>query len=668
VTPDPVPEPPPSLPSPAPSPDPGRGQVAVGRRVGDYRLVRIVGRGGTGVVYEAEQLSLQRRVALKVLDAHLAASPAARERFRREAAAASRLRHNAIVPIHEVGESHGVHWFSMEFVKGTPLQDAMQNERLGRAGASRTAVVAELVAQLAAAVHHAHERGLVHRDIKPANVLLTPDGGVRLLDFGVAKDTLDTAVTRTGEFHGTPHYSSPEQASGVGIGPATDVFALGILLYELLARRRPFEAEHPRLVLRRIESGVFVPLRQAAPAVPRDLETICHHALAPRPSDRYATAAALAADLERFLRLEPILAVPPGVVRRSWQWLRRHRLVVLFVALVAGTVLGAPAAWALHVHTTRTAIEHERAVLRDTEAFALQGIERMLMVLSQRVDRLPAPEVGHAARLEEVVQLCASFLDLAAGDPVRCLAVATALIDCAAIHAHLGQVPAGRAACARAAALLAQAEAAGVVVAAGVRARLLLRELVLAQVAEADGGDALFASVRAHWQTRREPLPRDELLLQAETWLQRARALADRRECTADAASLLETVAHRLQPLLVEGCAEAEMLAARAGALAGRVAVQVERGEPALQRLQAAAAALARLPAEPVLAVEVALTQGAIGHVLQRLGRAAESEEALRGAIARGTRLAAAWPGSADLRRAVLGSRILLGGQLLVQG
>jgi serine/threonine protein kinase len=268
-------------------------QPAPGRQLGDYRLVREIGRGGMGVVWEAEQISLRRRVALKLLPEHLSQSPQSIERFRREAAAASRLRHPGLVPIHEVGEWHGVHFFSMEFVEGRTLHVVMQQERFGvRADCSRTAEAAEVTARLADALHHAHEHGLVHRDVKPHNVMVGHDGSVRLLDFGLAKD-LDARTQSGGaEFFGTPHYCSPEQITGqTTIGPAADVFSLGIVLYELLARRRPFDGESSRIVLRRIETGEFPSLRSVAPSVPRDLQTICHKALEPRPQDRYPTPA-----------------------------------------------------------------------------------------------------------------------------------------------------------------------------------------------------------------------------------------------------------------------------------------------------------------------------------------------------------------------------------------
>jgi len=487
-----------------------------GQCLGDYRLLREVGRGGMGVVYEAEQVSLRRRVALKVLPAHLASSPRAIERFRHEATLASRLRHPAIVPIHEVGEWRGVHFFSMEFVDGRPLHVAMQDTRLGvRADCSRVAECAELVARVASALQHAHEHGLVHRDVKPHNVMIGADGGVRLMDFGVAKE-LDAATrSSAGEFLGTPHYCSPEQITGAAIGPTADVFALGIVLYELLAHRRPFEGDDARAVLRRIEIGEFPSLRSVAPQVPRDLQTICHKALERHPGHRYPSAGAMGDDLRRFLRIEPIHAAPPSLFTRSTKWVRRHRLRLAVTTLLLMTVVGAPSALAFHLHRTRAAIESERAVLDQAEELAFRSIEQTLALLGQQMERLPGPGSQYEPQLASVADLCTQFLELRSELPQRLRRVAASLEILAGIRIAMEQHARAEVLIRRARVLLAGP---GPIVVTKERllqrtpdllqARLSHRELQVALQVDRWSADRLFQWLDADWQRLVEADPK----------------------------------------------------------------------------------------------------------------------------------------------------------------
>ena len=184
-----------------------------GRQIGDYRIVREVGRGGMGIVFEAEQISLRRKVAVKLLHPHLSLSASSIERFRQEASAAGGLRHPAIVPIHEVGEWRGLHFFSMEFVTGQPVQQLVQEPKLGLSDKlTRYQEIAELIAQVADALQHAHDHSLIHRDVKPHNIMIGQGGTVRLLDFGLVKNASSESHSVTGGFLGTPHYCSPEQA------------------------------------------------------------------------------------------------------------------------------------------------------------------------------------------------------------------------------------------------------------------------------------------------------------------------------------------------------------------------------------------------------------------------------------------------------------------------
>ena len=274
-----------------------------------YDIEGEIGRGGMGVVYKARQLALNRPVALKVvLDG---VSAARLVRFRQEAEAVARLQHPNITQIFEVGAGPGLLFLALEYVDGGTLQGKT-------AGVPQPPwEAARLVETLARAVHHAHDMQIVHRDLKPANVLLTRDGVPKVADFGLAR-FLDAGdgLTKTHDYIGTPAYSSPEQIRNQAIGPATDVYALGVILYELLTGRVPFDAGSVPEVLRAVTDTDPTPLRRLRRDIHRDLETICLKCLRKEPEKRYATAAALADDLRRFAAGEPITARPVGVGER----------------------------------------------------------------------------------------------------------------------------------------------------------------------------------------------------------------------------------------------------------------------------------------------------------------------------------------------------------------
>ena len=377
---------------------------AAGQTLGDFRLLSEVGRGAMGVVYLARQASLQRMVALKVLYPHLSAIERSVERFRREAKSAARLRHPGICPVFAVGEERGLHWFAMEFVDGSNLAAELELVRRRRAeqrapspeerlavdpSRSYEAQIAELVASVADALEYAHGEGVVHRDVKPQNILLGRDGRVLLVDFGLAKDREDQALSQTGEVAGTPFYMSPEQAEGRRdeLDRRSDVFSLGVVLYELLTLRRPFEAQNSQALLLRIASATPEPPRRLNPDVPRDLETICLHALEKSPAARYATAREFAADLRRFLAHQSIVARPPSSAELVRRKLSRHRTLLGGVA--AAILLTSAGAWL-------------RSDLR-----ARQRGEDVWTQLSQ-VDLDAALAANDAATLRNVVELASA--------------------------------------------------------------------------------------------------------------------------------------------------------------------------------------------------------------------------------------------------------------------
>jgi hypothetical protein len=288
-----------------------------------------------GVVYQARQRSLNRLVALKMILAGQFASPAEVERFRTEARAAAALEHPGIVPVYEVGEHDGRHYFTMQLIDGDSL--ARKVPELTRD--PRTAAV--LVAQVARAVYFAHQRGVLHRDLKPANILVDRSGRPRVTDFGLAKRLHGGAgLTQTGAVVGTPSYLAPEQASGKKeLTPAADVYGVGAVLYECLAGRPPFRAETPLDTLLQVLEKEPVPPRCFNPAVGRDLETICLRCLHKDPGRRYPSAEALAEDLERWLQGEPIRARPVSRTERAWKWARRRPERALLGALAVFAVL-----------------------------------------------------------------------------------------------------------------------------------------------------------------------------------------------------------------------------------------------------------------------------------------------------------------------------------------
>ena len=293
------------------------GDETDGAAIGDFRIVRELGRGGMGVVYEAWQRSLDRRVALKVLAPALVAEPASVARFRREAAAVARLRHPGIVEIFGFGCDDDRHWFAMELIDGQPLHRCLDRFRAPRAAI-------DLVAQIADALQHAHAAGLVHRDVKPANVLVRPDGAAVLTDFGLASDAALPTLTTDGSFLGTLDYASPEQAQGEKVDARSDVWSLGVVLYELLTGVRAFSRPTAAATLRSILTDDVADVRQRAPETSADLAAVVAQALQKDPAHRYQGAAALLADLRALQSGAPVSARHPSTRERVVRWARRE--------------------------------------------------------------------------------------------------------------------------------------------------------------------------------------------------------------------------------------------------------------------------------------------------------------------------------------------------------
>jgi eukaryotic-like serine/threonine-protein kinase len=463
------------------------------RCLGDFRLLHEIGRGGMGIVYEAQQISLGRRVALKVLP--FAAMLDARQiaRFHHEAKAAAQLLHPNIVSVFAIGVERGVHYYAMQLIDGQPLDRAI--DQLRRAGtaarlapetssgtrsaaADRTGIarvcpstldlpkrdvsaadendsvfaegdapgtsvdcptracrsflttksgnplehfrtVTELGIQAAEALHAAHEHGIVHRDIKPSNLLLDGEGKLWVTDFGLARCQSEAPLTRTGDVVGTMRYMSPEQAMGQSalVDHRTDVYSLGVTLYELLALQPAFPGDDGPALLRRIDQQEPRRLRQLQPRIPCDLETVTHKAMAKRREERYATAQEFADDLRRVLDGKPTIARPPTIPDRLVKWARRHKRVV-----AAATAVGLFALVGLAASTmliTREKFRAEQSYQRAEKHFreAQDAVDRFGVQLAERLADVPGADQVRRELLQQTLQYYRQFVAQAKEDP-----------------------------------------------------------------------------------------------------------------------------------------------------------------------------------------------------------------------------------------------------------
>jgi serine/threonine protein kinase len=443
-----------------------------GRALGDFRIVREVGRGGMGIVYEAEQMSLGRRVALKVLPFAGAMDAQRLQRFRTEAQAAAQLQHTNIVPVYFVGHERGVHFYAMQFIEGQSLAKVIADLRAGdrQPAAARpdetvdvsagqpvpasTAMtppvavlstecstkdlaffrtVVRLGIQAAEALDHAHQHGVIHRDVKPANLLVDGEGRLWVADFGLAQVHSDTRLTMSGDLVGTLRYMSPEQALAqhAAIDHRTDIYSLGATLYELLTLEPVFDGSDRQELLRQIAFDEPRPPRRLNRAIPSELETIVLKALEKTPADRYATAQELADDLERFLKDEPIRARRPTLVQRASKWARRHKAVVVavsvsaLVGLVLAVVLLLVSNRQITAEQKRTglaleAADEQRARAEENLKLALQALDEVFIKPAeqevfdrQRQGKLPLPpeelELVDRQQLQKGLEFYARF-------------------------------------------------------------------------------------------------------------------------------------------------------------------------------------------------------------------------------------------------------------------
>jgi serine/threonine protein kinase len=386
----------PAVPSPArpPGEDAERAARLRGHKVGRWQLIREIGKGATGVVYEARDSETGKPAAVKILPETAGADPAAAERIRREAELASRLDHPAIVPLLGFGEEDGAFYLAMEFVEGETLDALPHPVPLPPATAAKVA------AQVAQGLEHAHRKGIIHRDVKPGNIMVDRSGNARILDFGLAKRRDVATITASGAIVGTPMYMSPEQATpGAAIDFRTDLYSLGATLYECLTGVPPFTGDNVQTVIRRVKTRDPLPPRSIRPDIPAALENIVLKALAKDPAGRYASAADMEADLRRFLEEGIAHARPPGVWERARRAAGRRQEAIAAGLLAAAVLAGGAIVW--HLSSSAPPSPRpgpgadERSHALASEAFAQYRL----------------------GRLEEAVALASKVLETAPLDP-----------------------------------------------------------------------------------------------------------------------------------------------------------------------------------------------------------------------------------------------------------
>jgi predicted Ser/Thr protein kinase len=367
----------------------GQTELPPVRYFGDYELIEEIARGGMGIVYKARQVSLNRVVALKMILAGSFASSREVQRFRSEAEAAANLDHPHIVPIYEVGEHEGQQYYSMKFVEGTSLAKHPQTD-------PRREV--EAIIGVVRAVHHAHQRGVLHRDLKPSNVLVDSHGTWLVTDFGLAKRLAagDGSFTETGQVLGTPTYMAPEQAAGrKDLTVAADVYSLGVILYERLTAQTPFQGENVLTILRQARESEPPRPSSIRAGLDRDLETVVLKCLEKEPDRRYSSAEALADDLARWMKGEPITARPVGQAERFWRWCRRNPAVAGLTAAVAASLLvGTVGSTYFAVQASRraTAEARERQHAISAEKNAISAEKKMQGLFARSLIRPLNPE------------------------------------------------------------------------------------------------------------------------------------------------------------------------------------------------------------------------------------------------------------------------------------
>jgi len=649
-------------------------------RLGEFRILSRLGGGGMGVVYLAEQEGLGRVVALKVIHPAQLHFGGARERFLREVQVIARLQHPGIVPVHAVGEQAGVPYFAMERVPGRTLEELLDQLRPSgdapREGGELASAVSgdaasyvfagtweqaclRVVAQVADALHHAHQRGVVHRDVKPSNVMLTPEGRALLLDFGLAGSEGAATLTAAGSPLGSLPYMSPEQARGERVDARSDVYSLGVTLYELLTLRRAFDASSAR-VLTDIEQGRRPPPRQIAPHLSWEAETVCLTAMDPDPERRYATAGDLARDLLNVLDHRPIEArrASPWLRARRWAQRRPAAAVALLAALLL--VVGGPTVFALQQRRYNLRLQTQQAATLASLRQALRALDSFTRLGGDELEYVPQMEPLRARLLEEALVLSGQ-LDLLAADDPHVLGEALDLqVQIADLHVQRGEaelaLEAGRAALERARQLGAEASPARRAAAHAVCSKALKDQGHFQEAAD-EMSQALAVIEGQPALT----------LKRAQCWLDLASiqlrfSLADAEQSCRTGLALLEGDP---DPKAAMWSAVGSDRLANALQLQHKTDEALPHARSAIAGLEAACASEPSW-IEPRVKLVVALNNQAL--VLSAVGQRDEALAALRRAVDLAEKLAADFPGSTLFSFSLAKSASMLGNRLAETG
>lgn len=454
-------------------------------QLGDYRILREIGRGGMGIVYEARQLSLGRTVALKVLPFAAVLDPIQVQRFQNEAQAAAQLHHPHIVPVFAVGCERGVHYYSMQYIDGRSLDQIVRELREGgevvdprtatsrpvaspgplssmdarvaspgpsretvrgqstqpiHRGAQHVRAMVELIAQAAEGLHHAHECGVIHRDVKPSNLLVDRRGKLSVADFGLARCQSLTQLTTQGQLCGTLRYMSPEQANGRNslVDARTDIYGLGVTLYELLALRTPFDADDRESLLRQIVHERPPSLRRLNAAVPADVETVVQKAMAQEREERYATAEELAADLRRYLAGQPTLARRPSRWDLAAKWVARRAKFVAASLVASGLAVVLATIVATSLARSQRRAEQALGEAERHLRVARNVVDDFSADLSEQLMDVPGAESVRLAALARAADFYSEFASYSGDDPRWRFDAAMALAKRAAVLDQLG--------------------------------------------------------------------------------------------------------------------------------------------------------------------------------------------------------------------------------------
>ena len=448
-------------------------RLGVPAKLGEFELLREIGRGGMGVVYEARQISLDRKVAVKVMHLPRGLDDKQRIRFENEARAAALLSHPHIVPVYAVGHEGAIHYYAMRYIQGGALRDAMDSaqaqgenslalglnsqvavsdsrsrrlailqalaacsHRQAKLSREHCTVLASMFRQAALALQAAHELGVVHRDVKPSNLLLDMQGALWITDFGLARAPFNDCVTGSGDILGTLQYMSPEQARGnkAFVDHRSDIYSLGVTMYEALASTRPFEGEHHAEMISTILSGRYKPLGSMQPGIPADLVNVVTKAMSLEPSERYPSAAALAEDLQRFMEGKATLARPPGMLQGALRWASRRRAVLLAALAVSSLVSVILAAAVVIVSYNASSTQQKLDANRT--AFEQFGIRT-----AEWLRETPGASEVRRQVLTQVLNAQRQLLSQVGETPQLRGDHAMTLAKIAALHAELGDYP-----------------------------------------------------------------------------------------------------------------------------------------------------------------------------------------------------------------------------------